>query len=85
MVLVDPSTRVAVANHADPEGKFRKEGDVYTGAFPEQFTPSNTAIQWSGQEWSTVILPLPTDPFLRLSLLAHESFHRIQPALGLNA
>ncbi len=85
MVLVDPSTRAAIANRVDPEGKFRKEGDGYTGAFPEQFTPANTSIQWSGQEWSTVILPLPTDPFLRLSLLAHESFHRIQPALGLNA
>lgn len=32
-----------------------------------------------------VALPLPTDQFQRLRLLAHESFHRLQPALGLRA
>ncbi len=32
-----------------------------------------------------MMLPLPTDPFQRLTLLAHESFHRIQPSLGLSA
>lgn len=32
-----------------------------------------------------MMLPLPADPFRRLTLLAHESFHRIQPSLGLSA
>ena len=32
-----------------------------------------------------VSLPLPTDRFLRIRLLAHESFHRMQPELGLRA
>lgn len=32
-----------------------------------------------------ILLPLPGDPFVRMSLLAHESFHRIQPELGLSA
>ena len=32
-----------------------------------------------------ILLPLPNDPFARISLLAHESFHRIQPDLGLSA
>jgi hypothetical protein len=85
LVLVDPSTRAAVANRPDPDGKFRREGPIFNGTFPEQFTPSNTAIKWGGQEWATVMLPLPADPFRRLSLLAHESFHRIQPGLGLRA
>jgi hypothetical protein len=85
IVLVDPSTRSAIANSPDPEGKFRKNGDVYIGVFPEQFTPSNTSIHWGQQEWATVMLPLPTDPFQRLTLMAHESFHRIQPSLGLSA
>src|SRR5579884_3402337 len=80
MVLVDPGTRAAIANQPDPDGKFRREGDVYVGAFPDQYTPSNTAFDWKGQQWSTVMLPLPLDPYSRLSLLAHESFHRIQPA-----
>jgi hypothetical protein len=85
MVLVNTSTRAAIANRPDPDGKFRKDGDVYIGTFPAQFTPSNTSIQWNDQAWSTVMLPLPADPFRRLRLLAHESFHRIQPGLGLSA
>jgi len=85
MVLVDPGTREAIANRADPDGQFRPEGTVFLGKLPEPFVPSNTAFQWSGQVWSTVLMPLPSDPFERVCLLAHESFHRIQPALGLSA
>jgi len=85
MVLVDPSTRAAIANRPDPDGKFHKEGDIFAGRFPDRFTPSNTALEWGGEEWSTVILPLPADPFARLSLLAHESFHRVQSSIGLGA
>jgi len=85
LVLVNPSTRAAIANRPDPEGKFRQEGDVYLGAFPENFTPANTSITWNGQAWATIMLPLPVDPFLRLRLIAHESFHRIQREVGLSA
>jgi hypothetical protein len=85
IVLVNPATRAAIANRPDPDGRFRKEGEVYLGVFPEQFTPSNTSIQWGGQGWATVMLPLPTDPFQRLKLLAHESFHRVQESLDLSA
>lgn len=84
MILVDSSTHAAVANGPDPDNAFRQENGVFLGTFPAEFTPSNTAIQWRGQSWSTVVLPLPLDPFRRLTLLAHESFHRIQPDLGLS-
>src|SRR5260370_13457227 len=83
MVLVNGSTRAAIANHQDPDNSFRKDGEVFVGTFPQQFTPSNTAIQWKEQAWSTVLLPLPLDPFQRLALLVHESFHRIQAGIGL--
>ena len=85
MLLVDPSSRSAIANHPDPDGAFRQQGSIYVGVLPAQFTPSNTSIRWGQQSWSMVMLPLPNDPFLRLGLLAHESFHRIQPDLGLSA
>ncbi|MBV9302475.1 MAG: hypothetical protein JOY53_10210 [Acidobacteriaceae bacterium] len=85
MLLVDPSTRSAIANRPDPAGTFRKQGSIYIGTLPEQFTPSNTSIHWRQQSWSMVMLPLPDDPFLRVALLAHESFHRVQPDLGLGA
>jgi hypothetical protein len=84
MVLVDPSTRSAITNGPDPGGTFRRDGSSYIGVLPEQFTPSNTSIHWAQQNWAMVMLPLPHDPFLRLALVAHESFHRIQPALGLS-
>jgi hypothetical protein len=85
MVLVDPSTRSAIANRPDSDGTFQKYEDVYVGVFPEKFTPSNTSISWGDQQWANILLPLPADPFQRLALLAHESFHRIQPSLGLSA
>jgi hypothetical protein len=84
MMLVDPATRTVIANHGDSQNRFRHEGVLFTGSFPEQFTPANTAIHWDNQEWSTVMLPLPLDPFRRLALLAHEAFHRIQPGLGMS-
>lgn len=85
LVLVNPQTHSAIADRPDPDGKFHRQGSVYLGALPEQFTPSNTSIRWGQQDWAMVMLPLPADPFLRLALLAHESFHRIQPGLGLTA
>lgn len=85
IVLVDPGTRAAIANRPDPAGVFRKDGGVFLGKFPDEFTPSNTSIRWGGQDWANVQLPLPNDPFLRLALVAHESFHRAQAGLGLNA
>src|SRR5260370_14630620 len=73
MVLVNGSTRAAIANHQDPDNSFRKDGEVFVGTFPQQFTPSNTAIQWKEQSWSTVLLPLPLDPFQRLRSEEHTS------------
>jgi hypothetical protein len=85
MLLVDASTRSAIANSPDPDGTFRQEGSTYAGVLPAQFTPSNTSVRWGQQSWSMVMLPLPNDPFVRAGLLAHESFHRAQPDLGLSA
>ncbi len=85
LVLVNPRTRAAIANSPDPDGKFHKDGDVYIGNFPAEVALANTSIRWKDQAWATVMLPLAGDPFERLRLLAHESFHRLQPALGLNA
>jgi hypothetical protein len=85
MVLVDPSTRSSIANRPDPDGAFKPLENVYVGVLPQQFIPANTSIHWGQGNWSMILLPLPNDPFVRISLLAHESFHRIQPDLGLNA
>lgn len=85
LLLVDPRTRITLASVPDPGGKFEPRDGVFAGMLPSDFLIANTSIRWGGEEWAMVSLPLPTDEFLRLRLLAHESFHRIQPALGLRA
>lgn len=82
IVLVDPSTRAAVSNQADPAGQFKRQDGMFVGEWPANMDVANTAMDWGGTRWAVVMLPLSQDPFARLQLLAHESFHRIQPELG---
>jgi len=84
MVLVDPNTRSAIATERDPDGKFEQRDSLFYGTLPDKFTPSNTSIDWGGQQWSMMMTPLPVSKFSRLSLLAHESFHRLQKDLNLS-
>lgn len=83
-LLVDPSTHSVITN-IDAGAGFEKSDGVYIGKLAEQFMPANTSIDWEGREWAMILLPLPSDPFVRFTLLAHESFHRIQSGLGLKA
>lgn len=85
LVVVDGKTGLAVATELPPEGHFEREGNLWIGRVPEGMQVANTAMEWEGRLWSTVRLPLPDDPYLRIRLLVHEAFHRIQPDLGLNA
>ncbi len=86
MLLVDPQTRHVFANEADMGGHLTPAGEgVYSGTLPSDVIIANTAITWQGKSWSVIIWPLPVDKEDRLSLMAHESFHRIQERLGLPA
>lgn len=82
IVLVDPNTRAAVANQADPAKQFKAQEGMFVGEWPASMDVANTAMDWGDQRWAVVMLPLSPDYFIRLQLLAHESFHRIQPELG---
>lgn len=82
VVLVDRSSRIAIANRPDPDGRFDAIDGGYAGTLPADVPVANTSVDWSGERWAMVMLPLRGDRFSRLALLAHESFHRIQPALG---
>lgn len=84
IILVDPTKRSAIANQRDPDGKFEERDSLFYGTLPDQFTPSNTSIEWGGEQWSMVMTPLPASPFSRTRSLAHESFHRLQKQLNLN-
>ncbi len=85
IILVDPESRLAVASELPPGGEFHAEGRAWVGRVPDGIPLANYALEWSGVRWAFVLQPLPADRFVRLALLLHESFHRIQPALGLEA
>lgn len=83
-LFVDPATRRAWGTEADAGGKLRPEGPWFTGTLPPETLIANTAVAWSGTRWSMVLLPLPDSPEARGVLLLHESWHRLQPSLGLD-
>ena len=83
MLVADRGSGFAVASERPPEGIFEERDGVYVGRIPDGMALANTSFDWSGHRWSSVRMPLPTDRFERLALLAHEAFHRIQPELGL--
>jgi hypothetical protein len=82
ILLVNRETRTFIANEQNEKGEFTKQGDFFIGRLPENINIANTAMDWRGKRWTMVSLPLPESKEDRLSLLIHESFHRIQPKIG---
>jgi hypothetical protein len=85
LLLVDQRSRTTLATVQDPDQKFEGKDGLFVGKLPPDIVIANTSIRWAGEEWAMVSLPLPTGAFQRIRLLAHESFHRLQPALSLRA
>jgi hypothetical protein len=85
MLLVVPATRQVIASQSDAQGKLHAEGSVFVGQLPPQENIANTSLTWAGVQWSEMLWPLPDDAQDRRTLMAHESFHRIQDSLGLRA
>jgi len=83
--FVDPSSRVVVANRPDPQSVLKPNDGVWTGTFPDNLNPANTAIDWLGVRWTMVMWPVNDYRQPRERLLVHECFHRIQGELGLPA
>ena len=84
MLLVDPVTRQVWASEMDGEHQLVDQAGLFTGTLPKSIGIANTAIVWAGKRWSMVLLPLPESSLARRSLIIHESWHRIQPSLGLD-
>ncbi|MDG9842077.1 MULTISPECIES: hypothetical protein [unclassified Stenotrophomonas] len=85
MMLVDPKSRQVIASQADAHGALKERGDVFAGQLPSDAIVANTAVDWSGTRWTQLLWPLPQDASRRSTLLAHEMFHRLQPALPIIA
>lgn len=83
MLFVDPETRAVVANRADGEGLLTPAGTLFTGTLPPTVAVANTAVTWSGVKWTMIMWGAVSDTTVgRRRLLLHESFHRIQDAIG---
>lgn len=83
MMFVDEGSRVAILNHSVPGAT--KRGAVWHVTLPSNLPLANTAVEYNGQRWTMLLWPLPTDTKESDILLMHESFHRVQPELGLPA
>jgi hypothetical protein len=83
LILVDPAARTSIATEQPPAGEFQPAGGVWRGTIPPGIPTANFSLSWAGRQWAMVLLPLPEDRYVRLQLLLHESFHRIQGDLGL--
>ncbi|MCK9423609.1 MAG: hypothetical protein M0Q38_13535 [Bacteroidales bacterium] len=79
---IDPDTREIVANCQSAHSSLRKEGDLYRGTLPVGTNSANSIMNFEGENWTMVMWPLPADDHMRLDLMIHESFHRIQKYLG---
>lgn len=82
LIFVNPKNRIAIANEPDKKGFLIKNGSVYTGVLPKQFSIANSTVDWGGKTWAMVMLPLPEDYYAASNLIIHELFHRIQPNVG---
>jgi len=84
LIFVDPVTRTAIANSRPGPG-FVEQAGLWTGTLPNDVGLANTSIDLNGRIFAEIVLPLPGDAENRRVLMAHESFHRIQPVLGFKA
>lgn len=82
LLLIDPETREIYANMPDSAKELKLINGIYEGNYPKNKNFANTSVHWNGDNWSIVLLPLPTNKYDRISLLAHERFHVIQSDLG---
>ena len=85
MFFVDPETRYVVANEPDPQGVLHAQDGVYVGTLPKDVPISNAPVVWDGKRWTELMWPMYGDALSQHIALAHEPFHRIQPALHLEA
>ena len=85
VLLIDPATRNVVANQADAAGLLEShESGAFIGGLPANKPVANAPVEWAGVRWAMIVVQFLNDkPDDRVTLIAHESFHRVQPQLGL--
>ena len=83
VMLIDVPHRILYANQLDHQGLLhRYDALVDTGRLDPNTEVANTATDWGGVHWATVMFPVNNTTAKRMRLFLHESFHRIQDSLG---
>jgi hypothetical protein len=83
VLLVDPSSRRVAGNQPDAEGRLAEQGGVFVGTLPSSAPVANAPVEWAGVRWAMVLAQfLGETREERVTLLAHESLHRVQRELG---
>ena len=85
ILLVTPEGRKVFANVSEPSNYLDENGQIFVGQLPDDINIANTCVNWEGENWAMVILPLPENKPERINLLAHELFHCSQAKLGFSA
>ncbi len=85
MMFIDQQTGSFVANENNNDETLESSGGLFIGKLPTEIGAANTAIEWGGRRWATVMWPLPANKHSRADLMLHESFHGIEPDLGLGS
>lgn len=84
-MFVLPDNRMIIANQQDKDSLLIKRGKVFYGFLPEEYNIANTALTFSNELWTCVSrMDFKTDMERNL-LLVHESWHRIQNEIGIQA
>jgi hypothetical protein len=82
LLFVDPTTRTVVASQADTDLALTPKDSVFLGTLPANKLLGNAILDWGRTQWVMILWPVPENYTDRMTLLLHESFHRIQPSLG---
>ncbi len=82
LLFAGAASHFVVANAPDAQGALAPRGRVFVGTLPPAQNVANTALAWSGVRWTMVSWAPPDDAEPRLVLLMHESFHALEPKLG---
>jgi hypothetical protein len=85
MMFVDKQTGSFVANENNLDETLESSGGLFIGKLPTEIGAANTVVEWGGKRWTMIMWPLPASKYSRADLMLHESFHSIEPALGLGA
>jgi hypothetical protein len=84
MMFVDKQTGSFVANENYSDNTLESSGGLFIGKLPTEIGAANTALEWGGKSWTMILWPLPANKYSRADLMLHESFHSIEPDLGLS-